>query len=81
MTLQQSKGMPYLQAVIQEVLRCHPAVGMSLPRVTPSGGIEICGQFIPQGVSVAVALLHASVFFLTLKYSDYCWSESMGCTT
>jgi hypothetical protein len=43
--------MPYLQAVIQEGLRCHPAVGMSLPRVTPVGGIEICGHFIREGVS------------------------------
>ena len=51
-TLEQAKGMPYLQAVIQEALRCHPAVGMSLPRVTPSGGIEISGQFIPQGTVV-----------------------------
>lgn len=43
--------MTYLQAVIQEGLRCHPAVGMSLPGVTPAGGIEICGYFIREGVS------------------------------
>lgn len=33
-----------------EALRCHPAVGMSLPRVTPAGGIEIDNRFIPEGV-------------------------------
>lgn len=49
-TLEESKHMPYLQACMYEALRCHPAVGMSLPRVTPSGGIEIDGRFIPEGV-------------------------------
>ena len=49
-TLEESKHMPYLQACMYEALRCHPAVGMSLPRVTPSGGIEIDGRYIPEGV-------------------------------
>ena len=51
-TLEQANGMPYLQAVIQEGLRCHPAVGMSLPRVTPAGGFELDGRFIPAGTVV-----------------------------
>lgn len=49
-TLEQTKQMPYLQACMYEALRCHPAVGMSLPRVTPAGGIEIDNRFIPAGV-------------------------------
>ena len=49
-TLEQTRQMPYLQACLYEGLRCHPAVGMSLPRVTPPGGIEIDGRFVPQGV-------------------------------
>ena len=53
-TFEQSKGMPYLQVAIQEALHCHPAVGMSLPQVTPPGGIEISGRFIPQGVRIFV---------------------------
>ncbi len=51
-TLEQSKKMPYLQACLYEGLRLHPAVGMSLPRVTPPGGIEVDGRFIPEGVSI-----------------------------
>ena len=52
-TLEQTKHMPYLQACLYEGLRLHPAVGMSLPRVTPPNGIEIDGHFIPKGVSVS----------------------------
>lgn len=50
LTLEKTKHMPYLQACLCEGLRLHPAVGMSLPRVTPPGGIEIDGRFIPEGV-------------------------------
>ncbi|KAF2473714.1 cytochrome P450 [Lindgomyces ingoldianus] len=44
--------MPYLQACIYEALRCHPAVGMSLPRVVPQAGIEVDGQYIPAGTII-----------------------------
>jgi cytochrome P450 len=43
--------MAFLQACIWEALRLHPAVGMSLPRTTPQGGIEIDGVFVPAHVS------------------------------
>jgi cytochrome P450 len=46
-----ARDMPYLQACIQEGLRCHPAVGMSLPRVVPPGGLAVNGVHIPGGVS------------------------------
>jgi cytochrome P450 len=52
--LAQANKLPYLQAVMQEGLRMHPAVGMTLPRVTPDGGITIAGTFIPQGTVVGV---------------------------
>lgn len=55
-TLEESKHMPYLQACMYEALRCHPAVGMSLPRVTPSGGIDIDGYFMPEGVRACCVL-------------------------
>ena len=49
-SLDQAKAMPYLQACLYEALRCHPAVGMSLPRVVPAGGMEVDSTYIPEGV-------------------------------
>ncbi|KAK4979473.1 hypothetical protein LTR66_004281 [Elasticomyces elasticus] len=50
--LQEADSMPYLQAVMYEALRLHPAVGMSLPRVVPEGGVRIGGSFLPTGTVV-----------------------------
>lgn len=41
---------PYLQAIISESLRLHPAVGMNLPRVVPEGGARIGAYYLPEGV-------------------------------
>lgn len=49
-TLAEAEKMPYLQAVMFEALRCHPAVGMSLPRVVPEGGVMIDGRHLPAEV-------------------------------
>ena len=64
-TLDQTKHMPYLQACLYEGLRLHPAVGMSLPRVTPPGGIEIDGHFIPEGVSLLVYNPRGTLLIMT----------------
>ena len=53
-TFKQAQELPYLQAVLQESLRMHPAVGLPLERVVPSGGADICGQFFPKGTIVGV---------------------------
>ncbi|KAJ5948954.1 hypothetical protein N7454_002261 [Penicillium verhagenii] len=45
-----AQNMPYLQACIQEGLRCHPAVGMSMPRVVPPAGLVVNGRRIPGGI-------------------------------
>ena len=42
--------MPYLSACIEEAMRLMPPVPEGLPRVTPSGGELICGNWIPGGV-------------------------------
>ena len=49
-TFKESQAMPYLQAVIKEAQRLHPATGLPMPRVVPEGGATICGIFFPQGV-------------------------------
>ena len=46
--------MPYLQAVMKEAMRMHPAVGISMPRYVPSGGAEIGGRYYPEGTVVGV---------------------------
>jgi cytochrome P450 len=42
--------MPYLQAVMKEALRVHPATGYPMFRVVPQGGEVLAGQFFPEGV-------------------------------
>ncbi|KAI1613804.1 cytochrome P450 oxidoreductase [Exophiala viscosa] len=51
-TWQEGNSMKYLQAVIKECLRCHPALGEILPRVVPPGGVSLCGQYIPEGTVI-----------------------------
>jgi cytochrome P450 len=56
-TFAQSQEMPYLQAVIKEALRMHPATGLPLERVVPEGGVTISGIFFPEGASAMSPLL------------------------
>ncbi|KAL6410948.1 hypothetical protein AUP68_07380 [Ilyonectria robusta] len=49
LSFKETQEMPYLQAVIKEALRLHPAVGLPLERVVPEGGATIAGQFFPSG--------------------------------
>jgi len=44
--------LPYLDAVITESFRIHPAVGLLLERVTPPQGAVIHGKFVPGGIVV-----------------------------
>ncbi|KAM0428145.1 hypothetical protein ACHAPT_007045 [Fusarium lateritium] len=53
-TFKESQQMPYLQAVIKEALRMHPATGLPLERVVPEGGATISGRFFPEGTTVGI---------------------------
>ncbi|KAH7021342.1 cytochrome P450 [Microdochium trichocladiopsis] len=55
-TFKQSLKLPYLQAVIKEALRMHPATGLPIEREVPEGGATIAGRYFPQGTIVAVSL-------------------------
>ena len=46
-------NLDYLNAVIEEGLRLCPPVALGMPRVVPSGGAEVSGQFLPAGVSLS----------------------------
>ncbi|KUI58928.1 Pisatin demethylase [Cytospora mali] len=46
--------LPYLNAVIQEILRVHPNTGTIIERKAPQQGAEIDGYHIPGGTTVGV---------------------------
>jgi len=49
-TFEESKTMPYLNAVINEAQRMHAPTGFPLWRVVPASGARLCGQYFPPGV-------------------------------
>lgn len=53
-TFSQAQQLPYLQAVIKEALRIHPATGLPMPRTVPAEGTTIAGRFIPGGSTVGI---------------------------
>ncbi|KAF2125779.1 pisatin demethylase [Dothidotthia symphoricarpi CBS 119687] len=48
----EAQKLPYLDAVVQESFRLHPAPGLILERVVPLQGMQILGDFIPGGTIV-----------------------------
>lgn len=51
---QAQEHLPFLQAVIKEATRLHPAVGLGLQRVVPAGGAELAGRYFPAGTTVGI---------------------------
>ncbi|CAI6039499.1 unnamed protein product, partial [Clonostachys chloroleuca] len=54
LTLGHLQKLPYLQAVIKESLRMHPATGFPMWRTVPQGGAEIQGVFFPENSVVGL---------------------------
>ena len=53
-TFKQTQDMPYLQAVLKEALRMHPATGLPLWRVVPEGGLRVGEHWLPPGTNVGL---------------------------
>ena len=53
-TLAETQSLPYLEAVIKEALRFHPALALPLERVTPKDGVYIHNTYIPGGTVIGI---------------------------
>ncbi|KAF2864896.1 cytochrome P450 [Massariosphaeria phaeospora] len=65
-TVNGTKEIPYLDAVINEALRLCFAVPGGLPRVVPEGGDTYAGHHVPEGTSISIrpyVVFHSSTYF------------------
>ncbi|KAL0930806.1 GTP-binding protein [Colletotrichum truncatum] len=75
--------LPFLDAVVQEGLRCFPAIPMSLPRYVPQGGRTIDGHFIPEKTiascqAYSVHRINNDVFPWPDLFNPDRWMEQVG---
>jgi cytochrome P450 len=59
----------YLNGIINEALRLHPAVPSGVLRQTPPEGIDIQGNFIPGGVTISSPLYSMGRCKLSLLFA------------
>lgn len=77
-TYKQAQQLPFLQAVIKESLRVHPAGGLAMGRVVPQGGATIAGQYFPAGVGPPGLKLNIKDSFLQIPGRR--GHQCLGCT-
>jgi cytochrome P450 len=53
-TFKEAQGLPYLNAVIKEALRLHPATGLPMARAVPPSGATLAGRPFPSGATVGI---------------------------
>ncbi|KAM5367167.1 hypothetical protein ACJZ2D_010157 [Fusarium nematophilum] len=75
--------LPFLDAVVQEGLRCFPAIPMSLPRIVPQGGKIIDGLSVPENTVVScqaysVQRHNAHVFPEPDRFDPHRWESPTG---
>lgn len=65
------ENIPRLKACVKEGIRWAGAAAAMLPRVVPQGGVELCGKFIPAGVSCQQTeqLPHSCLFYANHQVS------------
>ncbi|TPX14547.1 uncharacterized protein E0L32_005239 [Thyridium curvatum] len=52
---QAARAIPYLEAVVRETLRMHPAVSMTMERIVPTAGLSLPdGSTVPAGTQVGM---------------------------
>ncbi|KAK5652181.1 hypothetical protein OQA88_10824 [Cercophora sp. LCS_1] len=54
-TWKESRELPYLDACVKEAGRLYPAVGLTMERVVPKGGIQLCGTRLEEGTVVGMS--------------------------
>lgn len=65
------ESIPRLRACVKEGIRWAGAAAAMLPRVVPQGGAELCGKFIPEGVSFPHARVFTNYTFCSLTTQCY----------
>ncbi|KAI4829627.1 cytochrome P450 [Aureobasidium sp. EXF-8845] len=54
-TIEALQQLPYLSACVEEGMRLYPPVPTGLPRQVPKGGARICGEYVPEDITVSVS--------------------------
>ena len=73
-TWSEAQQLEYLDAVIKEAFRVHPAAGLPLERIVPPQGADIAGHFIPGGTIVGVSawVLHRNKSIFGENIDAFC---------